>query len=166
MVTWLCGGRKYSVTCSTSSTETFLGTATKGVSLYYCYLHCKGSLPFKCGKGIRLNVFAPTGKQEDQENACTAEEEPMLISCTRVQRGRFWGIRALYRTPVSSASRFTHGSKPDGGWMSLHQKTLTKTREDLKTKTLETSKTNFLWGVTDAGSLGGNQLPAVWRPLP
>lgn len=98
---WLLGleGGGSTVLWSTSSTETFLGTATKGVSLYYCYLHCKGSLPFKCGKRIGQIVFPPAGKQE-QEKRCAAEDNPVLVSCTRAQRGRFWGSHTLYRTRV------------------------------------------------------------------
>lgn len=116
---WLLGlGGGSTVLWSTSSTETFLGTATKRFSLYCCYSHCKGSLPFRCDKRIWQIVFPPTGKQEEQEKNCTAEDGPILISRTRVQRGKFWGIHTLYRTPVSSASWFTHGSTSDGSWMS------------------------------------------------
>lgn len=168
---WLLGleGGGSTVLWSISSTETFLGTATKGFSLYYCYLHCKGSLPFKCGKSIGQIVFPPAGKQEQQEKRCAAEDEPMLVSCTRVQRGSFWGIHTLYRTPVSNASWFTHGSRSDGRWMSLHQKTPTKIREGLKTETLQTSETKFLritslyWMIQAVWEM--NQLP-VCPPLP
>lgn len=159
MVTRVGGGGS-TVLWSTNSTETFLGTATKGFSLYYCYLHCKGSLPFKCGKRLGQTVFPPTGKQEEQEKRCAPEEEHTLTSWIHVQRG----IHTLCRTPVSSASWFTHGSKSDGSWMSPHQNTLRYGRV-LKQKRCRPQRQIFLWDVTDAGSQWRKQLP-LCPPLP